>query len=919
MNAFVKKEVRLLLPNFSIAGVLALSGLFFTNNHDSLLNGIPYFAAFVFCPAVVVMLALSPFGVEVGSGTLANLLAQPVPRQKIWDTKIKLLAVALLVLGVLWVAASFVSESRSDVNHSEGEELDMLATVIVFGLVVFSGGLWTVLLLRQAAAAFWFTVLVPAMIAGVVGAFLSDCSGEFEEGMIVIALGIYSLAGFFFARWLFFRAQDVQWSGGTIVMPEMRGLSWMKSAGERRIWRPRAALWRKEFQLHQSQYIMAFVLLVMHLGVLAARKFGNFHKNSETEFVLEIFWGLWMVLPLLVGCTAVAEERKFGTLTGQLCVPAKLRTQFSLKLITVLGLSIFFGAVMPLLLEGSRILSKAPEFHYPSGMTISFSSVQWNALFLLQVFYHSLPVLLLGGIAALSGLISFYASSLARNTLQSLAPAVLGILGTMFLLISGANLHAFGLDYLWYGPLYFFVGGPLLLVALVWFAANNFRQLSADGKLWARNGLYIFLAVAVSIIATTGVYHRFWEKFTPFEPAHGAARLSLADSVKLQEQWIVTTVLLPGRNIWQAAEFPDEKIGPLDRLLANGRRNVVVSGGVGGSNWLTAGGCLYSDWVGIKTDGTLWVSAARKQSLAHEHSDWRADLREVKNLVQFGTETNWSSIVQFPHFSFLTKTDGTLWRWSYPTNFDYRRQSWPGLQMFTPERLGVESNWAEVILYGDSPYFLKADGSLWSWYVPKNTNGVKLIQIDPDLTVTWVGNFRGNKLRITARVSYGKQFEAGVFEDGTFRVWAEEDSSGIRPYSYDSVWKKSDLLLEGGTNWLAVAGRGEKIVTLRNDGTLWLWNFHYDYRRGYDYDKLDSEMMEVKPVRLGTHSDWIAVSGYGGSVTALAADGSLWYWPLSSVGEEYESYVNSNQKEVHPLIDSSRKPQLLGNVFAATP
>ena len=49
MNAFIKKEIRLLLPNFGFACVLALAGLFFTNNPDSLLHGITYFIGCIFC------------------------------------------------------------------------------------------------------------------------------------------------------------------------------------------------------------------------------------------------------------------------------------------------------------------------------------------------------------------------------------------------------------------------------------------------------------------------------------------------------------------------------------------------------------------------------------------------------------------------------------------------------------------------------------------------------------------------------------------------------------------------------------------------------------------------------------------------------------------------------------------------------
>ena len=92
----------------------------------------------------------------------------------------------------------------------------------------------------------------------------------------------------------------------------------------------------------------------------STRKLGHYQRNSRLEFVLEIFWGLWLVMPMLVGAAAVAEERKLGTLAGQFCLPVKRRTQFAVKFRVVMLLSILFGVVMPLLLEGSRIL---PDIH----------------------------------------------------------------------------------------------------------------------------------------------------------------------------------------------------------------------------------------------------------------------------------------------------------------------------------------------------------------------------------------------------------------------------------------------------------------------------------------------------------------------------------------------------------------------------
>ncbi len=61
-------------------------------------------------------------------------------------------------------------------------------------------------------------------------------------------------------------------------------------------------------------------------------------------------------MPLLVGCAAMAEERKMATLESQLCLPVKRWTQFRIKFLVVLMFSVALGAVMPWLLEGGRIL-----------------------------------------------------------------------------------------------------------------------------------------------------------------------------------------------------------------------------------------------------------------------------------------------------------------------------------------------------------------------------------------------------------------------------------------------------------------------------------------------------------------------------------------------------------------------------------
>jgi len=921
MNALVKKEIRLLLSSFLIGCVMSLSNWFLLWPDNPVISSILYLFPFVVCPAVGVMIALVSFGGEVSSGTFTTLLAQPVSRLKIWQIKILLLAVALLVVGVLWFGSFFcvhlliVTDPVNSLNLP-----DCLVCAVLFALTVFSGGLWTVLLLRQVAAAFWFTLLVPGVILMIVTGFFGGGDGNFFEGMAVSVLGLYSLAGFFFARWLFLRAQDVQWSGGAIVMPEIRGLpAWLLKSAAKRIHHPRVALWWKEIQLHQSQFVMAFSLLLLHLGVIAARHFCDLQKSPDLKFVLEVFWGLWLVMPLLVGCAAVAEERKLGTLESQLCLPVKRQTQFTIKFSVVMILSVFLGVVMPLLLEGERIL---PHVHFEfgglsSGWQNQMSAAQiflWNCIGVLNGF---LPLLMLAGIAAVIGGISFYVSSLMRNTLQTLAPAVMGILMGFFGLVLIVQIGSFDLEFLWHGPLPCLIVLPVMLLASLLLAFWNFQHVSVNWRMWRWNFFMLALAMGFAVTATTAVYHRFWEKFTPFELPHGTARLSLANPASLNTQWDKISVRLPDGKIWlnHFIQSPTA-VNPLALMLGNIKIAMADGNFINGSNWLTVERTPW-EFIGIKTDGSLWVlenPASRP---------WKETSKFQQLLVPFGNETNWSSFVPAQISVLLVKNDGTLWRWGV-TNFNFKHHQWPGLRAFTPYRMGTESNWAKIYQKNGQIFLCKTDGSTWveggngnNW----NTNGQTFLQLDPEFTVQSVKNLNREKFRSVAQVVRGLQYSVGVGDDGTFRIWADmglPKSKGERYRNYE--WFPTDLQIGNETNWVAVAGDSEKIVTLKNDGSLWLWDFSYNFRYGWSPERDESRMLGVKPIRLGTHSDWIAISSGYGNVTALAADGSLWFWPLGNVqyiGEfsGIQFFDDNSGSHFAPLLDISRKPQFLGNVF----
>lgn len=923
MNPLVKKEIRLLLPNAAICCALGLTNFCFQfGPNGELQNWFSFMLAFVFCGTMAVMLALNSFGAEISSGTFSNLLAQPVSRQKIWDTKIAVLALSLLAVGVFWSACGVIRLSMIGQNLGL---LDLLTVVGMFGLVVFSGALWTVLLLRQIAAAFWFTLLVPGVLLVIMAGLLAAHSDDFNAGMIASVLGVYSLGGFFFARWLFFRAQDWQWTGGTLVMPEMRGLARFKSLlGARRPLTPRVALWRKEIQLHQSQFVIAFVLLLLHLAAIVTRKLGHFRPNSATEFVLESFWMLWLVMPLLVGCTAVAEERKLGTHESQLCLPVMRRTQFTVKLLAAFGLSLFFGVLMPLLLEGKKVL---PDVHFKfNGLTavegvvglpgfhIQMSTMQiffWDCFRTLDVF---LPLLTLVGIVVLTVGIAVYVSTLMRNTLQTLAPAVAGIVLAWFLIIIAPipTPFEYQLGFLWRGPLPYFIVLPAMALTLLALAGKNFQHVVTGWKQGGRNLLALAIACALAVAFTSAIYHRAWEKLTPFEPPHSPARLTLANPATLNTDGGSASVRLPDGRVWAANILFDRTQTPLASMLGNSKMFISDAQFAAGSNWLTVKRTL-DDLVGIKTDGTLWVSE-RPRQIVRGRNRWKINDDAMRQLVQFGADRNWTSVMPRVYSVLLTKADGTLWRWG-ATNYNYgvRTNRWPGLRAFTPERLGAESDWAEIFRGNYRTYFRKTDGSLWTDSYSGENNGLPTLELEPGYYVAEIydGRARG-AYRSTATI--GWNYRVGVRDDGTFRLIAHQVPVFSAKQRYvNSVWSNLDLQIGDGTRWLAVAGDDQKIVTLKNDGTLWLWNFHrpyYNWVAGRDSYK--QGILKTAPVQLGAQADWMAISSWGDIVLALSADGGLWYWPLA---ESAGSIYLDNNHSLPQLLDYSHKPRLLGNVF----
>jgi len=503
MNAYLRKEIRPLLPSFRLALLLAASNCLVpigSGGANEIWSALP----FVFCPLAVLFFVLNAFGVECGSNLFGNLLAQPISRSRIWWTK-SLLALAGVgtVLVIWWISFAF---------GRPGADLPsvMLGTGVT-AVVIYSGGLWTMLLFRQAAVAFWFVLLVPGLL-------MAMATHQFEylrygEALVASVLMAYSVVGFLFAWRLFLRAEDVQWTGGAITFPDwLRRSQRAQDSHSSRTRRPLRSVFFKELHLHQSQFLMAGVLALLHLVIIFMRNFD--HAMSESYPALDVlyncFWVLWLVMPWLVGCAAVAEERKLGTLEAQLGAPVSRRRQFLIKFATAMLIAILLGTIMPFLLDGNRVaqvfglgensavwrLADSLMQHLPSGPLQLLAADL--CLFIARIDAGLVLAAISVGVAALS----FYASSFARNTLQALAPALVGLYVAAVSLFLAGDSSGFLDSEFWRSLLFYVLGLPALSLTLAELAYWNFQQSDTGWPVWRRN-LIVVLAVAVLVPAIT--------------------------------------------------------------------------------------------------------------------------------------------------------------------------------------------------------------------------------------------------------------------------------------------------------------------------------------------------------------------------------------------------------------------------------
>ncbi|HEY4415864.1 MAG TPA: hypothetical protein VGO57_09245 [Verrucomicrobiae bacterium] len=906
MNALLKKEIRLLLPGWVAVMALAIMVPWLFALASSDLDN-----SFVWTPVVLffslILLAVDSFGREFSLGTYSALMSQPLERSRIWRLKIlSLFSAAGLVLlaffasnGVAFHHASKELMWAANPKLLSADFWHAMLGGIAAMFIALTGGLWTTLLLRQISAAFWLTFLTPL---GLMMAAIFFLPARMDDAVVVplfcgLAI-IYCGAGFWLAHRLFHRSQDVAWTGGVIAFSTWRYLdTGAKDGVSQRIRRPLTTLIKKEFQLHSISLFCAGALVVLHLMVILMRcVHGRFTPYSFMGLVSEFFWIFWLVMPLVIGCMAVAEERKLGVMNEQFCLPVSRRWQFLIKFVPVMVAGVLLGAMMPLVMEGIAAMLGAPADLFKAEYGFhSFTHFLTNNVGFALAF---------GALAFGLTLAGFWASTLAKNFLHALSIAIVICVVCCFFCVFMTAVHGESADdwrlagSKWWGAFWPIAIGILAIPAVIpWLAWRNFNRFAETERLWRRNLLGVGLALIFVFASSALIYNRTWELFEPAEPPHGPAKFTLSNPPVLQRTfWNNLSVRLPDGRVWfdnlsyfNEIESPTRwsvlYLALVNPLPQSGGPNQFMTG----SNWISVtppkrvswiegqvNVTRYLDIAAIQADGTLWVSSSDKKT------GWTS----TNDMVHFGTETNWRQVAaSLSRYFLLLKTDGTLWRWDRGSLTAKALQDrWPSPLKNQPEQIGTNSDWQKTY---SSWGFEAQDKQGNDWLVDFKDGTNTSLNIDTNFATGNGGNGRPARVREngTLWIANGFWDEGGNFQSLLNNGF--KDSSG----HFQTV-KGEWLQLGQATDWVTAATYVGKVVALKKDGSLWQWD-----------SKNTATMFGIQPARLGTHSDWVGLVDTWDGVVSLAADGSLWFWP----GSGYKT----------PVSRVPRQPRLLANVLEA--
>jgi ABC-type transport system involved in multi-copper enzyme maturation permease subunit len=330
------KETRELLPWWlgAMAAITA-AGFLLRESHD-FARGL---TMLVFAAAACGLGGLS-IGQEYSHRTLGALLAQPISRAAVLGIKLLVLAGFLLALGV----TAFACLGVNAVRNSSGLPLALIVAVLGSGFFL---GPWLSMVGRGPLAGMVFSIALPA--AATVGVVLATVKwmpewldrdpGRFGPLFVWLVLFTLWTIGGVLTWTKFLRLQALEGSPGHVGLP-----AWLVQrpmAADQTQVRRRNPVWlmvRKELRLQQLTIAISALYVVISAGLM---------QSGQPDATDPLAWIYAVVIPIVIGGLASAEERHLGTASWQTLLPMASAWQWIIKAGVAVLLTIVLVSGLP--------------------------------------------------------------------------------------------------------------------------------------------------------------------------------------------------------------------------------------------------------------------------------------------------------------------------------------------------------------------------------------------------------------------------------------------------------------------------------------------------------------------------------------------------------------------------------------------